>query len=112
MTFNSTPQSAVGVVGHKMTFTCETAGHSVEVTEWTVENKKVESGLVYEITSEQTGNNSTMTKLTIKRLQLSDGSLRYRCTAGTVTIPSLQVSDAATVFGQLSTCMIAVFLLR
>ena len=37
MTFKSTPQSAVGVVGDKVTFTCEIAGLSVEVTEWTVE---------------------------------------------------------------------------
>jgi hypothetical protein len=96
--FILTPQSMVGMIGGPVTFTCETAGQSANVTAWTVENAKVHPDQVYNITSEQTANNSTRTTLTIKSLQLSHGSFRYRCIRGTAAIPDLLVSSAARAF--------------
>jgi hypothetical protein len=83
-----------------VTFTCGAKGLSAEVIEWTAENKKVHSGFEYQITSVKIASNTLWTNLTIKSLQLSHGSLKYRCTGGTKAIPNLQVSAPATVSGQ------------
>ena len=81
-----------------MTLTCVATGESVEVIEWIVGATKISQRQGYRIVSD-TVNGRTTSTLIISRLQLSHGSLQYRCTAGTRMSPDIKRSNTATIRG-------------
>ena len=81
-----------------MTLTCEATGDYIKFFEWSANATNISQGEGYNITSD-TGHERATSTLIIRQLQLSHGSLHYRCTAGNRMSPDIKRSNTATIRG-------------